>query len=171
MAKTSFRETPYSSAAVSATEERVAAAAEVATQATPSRVAAAEVATQATPLSVAAAEVATQATPPSVAAAEVATQAPQPSVAAAAEVPAPRMVNVQWVMGQAQEVVVTGEMLGWHVRLPMVKLHDGTFTGQLPHPQRLPCPYKFIVDGVWKHSPFQPTENDNHGGLNNVLEY
>ena len=29
--------------------------------------------------------------------------------------------------------------------------------------------YKFIVDGVWQHSPLDPTISDGAGGFNNIL--
>lgn len=30
--------------------------------------------------------------------------------------------------------------------------------------------YKFIVNGDWRHSPSSPTERDDRGNLNNILE-
>ncbi|CAI7813151.1 unnamed protein product [Closterium sp. NIES-53] len=66
------------------------------------------------------------------------------------------------------EVLLTGDFLNWEVKIPLVKLPNGTFSAR----QKLPpgrYAYKFIVDGVWQHSPDDATISDGAGGFNNTL--
>lgn len=76
-------------------------------------------------------------------------------------------VNFSW-SGPGTEILLTGDFLNWEVKVPLVKLPNGAFSVQ----QKLPpgrYSYKFIVDGVWQHSPEFPTISDGAGGFNNTL--
>ncbi|GJP36409.1 hypothetical protein CLOM_g20919 [Closterium sp. NIES-68] len=76
-------------------------------------------------------------------------------------------VSFSW-SGPGAEVLLTGDFLNWEVKIPLVKLPNGTFSAR----QKLPpgrYAYKFIVDGVWQHSPDDATISDGAGGFNNSL--
>ncbi|CAI5534301.1 unnamed protein product [Closterium sp. Naga37s-1] len=76
-------------------------------------------------------------------------------------------VSFSW-SGPGSEVLLTGDFLNWEVKIPLVKLPNGTFSAR----QKLPpgrYAYKFIVDGVWQHSPADATISDGAGGFNNTL--
>ncbi|CAI7919783.1 unnamed protein product, partial [Closterium sp. NIES-54] len=76
-------------------------------------------------------------------------------------------VSFSW-SGPGAEVLLTGDFLNWEVKIPLVKLPNGTFSAR----QKLPpgrYAYKFIVDGVWQHSPDDATISDGAGGFNNTL--
>ncbi|CAI5481995.1 unnamed protein product [Closterium sp. Yama58-4] len=76
-------------------------------------------------------------------------------------------VTFSWT-GPGSEVLLTGDFLNWEVKIPLVKLPNGTFSAR----QKLPpgrYAYKFIVDGVWQHSPADATISDGAGGFNNTL--
>mmetsp|Transcript_13183 Transcript_13183/g.40547 ORF Transcript_13183/g.40547 Transcript_13183/m.40547 type:complete len:246 (-) Transcript_13183:74-811(-) len=72
-----------------------------------------------------------------------------------------------WNLG-GHSVSVTGAWDQWQSRHPMFKIGN-EFTTKLLLPLGT-FQYKYIVDGEWRSDSNQPTERDEHGNLNNVVE-
>ena len=98
---------------------------------------------------------------------------------------APVPVTFQWTLG-GNTVSLAGSFNGWKQELIMHRGEedgDWTLTEMLP-PGEYRCTlictlsqhysgvhqYKFIVDGVWRHHPDQPTVHDEVGNINNFVE-
>mmetsp|Transcript_9933 Transcript_9933/g.17897 ORF Transcript_9933/g.17897 Transcript_9933/m.17897 type:complete len:327 (+) Transcript_9933:63-1043(+) len=65
-------------------------------------------------------------------------------------------------------VFVTGAWDHWQSKAPMHRTgneYSVILSLQVGHFQ-----YKFIVDGEWRHCGLQPTERDDHGNINNVVD-
>jgi 5'-AMP-activated protein kinase regulatory beta subunit len=97
------------------------------------------------------------------------TSAAQERVARSAAPRQPVPVTFRWSLG-GQNVSVTGSFLDWKTELRMERqVADGTFScthALEPGTHQ----YKFIVDGVWRHHPDQPTVHDEVGNINNFVD-
>jgi len=74
---------------------------------------------------------------------------------------------VKW-KGDGNEVYISGSYDGWQNKLRLTKSHDNfVVIVELPEGEH---EYKFMVDGVWKIDPKEPTKINDQGVVNNVLE-
>lgn len=88
-------------------------------------------------------------------------------VVCVADVATMKEVEFKW-NGFAMEVLVTGDFMNWDQKLTLLKTSDNVFTGKLKLPPGR-YSYKFIVDGIWRHSDDSPTVADGAGGFNNTV--
>ena len=77
-------------------------------------------------------------------------------------------VTFAWNLG-GQQVLVTGSFNKWKQELPLMRNADNEW--KVVHSLEPGLyQYKFIVDGVWRHHPDQPTVHDEVGNINNFIE-
>jgi 5'-AMP-activated protein kinase regulatory beta subunit len=71
-----------------------------------------------------------------------------------------------WFLG-GTEVFLTGSFTKWRTHYPLTRQgHEFSVTVALP---KGIYQYKFIVDGEWRFNPDEPTESDEQGNINNVI--
>ena len=77
-----------------------------------------------------------------------------------------RLTLFQWKYGGKQVKVAISP--DWQVQYHLTKHNSGTFytTTELPPSGH---EYKYIIDGIWKHDPEEPTISDGLGSLNNEI--
>ncbi|KAJ3039133.1 hypothetical protein HK097_002926, partial [Rhizophlyctis rosea] len=73
----------------------------------------------------------------------------------------------RWSLG-GHAVTVTGTFDQWTRSTHLTRQPDGTFRGTVDIPFGSRVLYKFVVDGIWRIDPEQPTEVDSTGIMNNV---
>jgi 5'-AMP-activated protein kinase regulatory beta subunit len=73
-----------------------------------------------------------------------------------------------WTHG-GKEVFITGSFNQWLGKIPMHSVSTKEFSLVIDVPPGKHF-YKFIVDDEWRFAPDQPTETDNEGRINNVIE-
>lgn len=79
--------------------------------------------------------------------------------------------TITYPFGGESTVELRGDYGGpstWDVGTPMVK-KGGAWSADVRIPLATPVQYKFIVDGVWKVDPSQPTITDANDNTNNVF--
>ncbi|KAJ8907772.1 hypothetical protein NDN08_007877 [Rhodosorus marinus] len=79
----------------------------------------------------------------------------------------PVPTTFSWNLG-GQQIYVTGAWDQWQTKQPLSRFGN-EFTAVLLLPVGK-FQYKYIVDGEWRPHREQPTERDEHGNLNNVVE-
>lgn len=80
----------------------------------------------------------------------------------------PVPVTFAWNLG-GQHVVVSGSFNNWKTELALQRNADGEW--KLVHSLEPGIhQYKFVVDGVWRHHPDQPTVHDEVGNINNFID-
>jgi len=84
---------------------------------------------------------------------------------------APAPTTVQWEQHHGGHVVfVTGAWDNWRSKTPLTRANPADpFVAVLSMPVGV-HQYKYIVDGNWMHNPLAPTQTDQHGNLNNIVE-
>lgn len=75
----------------------------------------------------------------------------------------------RWDSSVPQQVLIKGSFDQWQSSLELIKEPSGKFgrSIELDHGSRVS--YKYIIDGVWRHNPNEPTETDSSGNINNVF--
>lgn len=81
----------------------------------------------------------------------------------------PEKTPFKWSATPAQSVQVTGSFNGWTDRVDLTKQDDGSFTGDIAMAKGKHM-FKFIVDGEWLYDITLPSEADESGNVNNVIE-
>lgn len=81
----------------------------------------------------------------------------------------PVAVSITWTHG-GHMVFVTGAWDNWSTKTPLRRTGPADpFTAVLSMPIGV-HQYKYIVDGNWMHNKSLPTETDQHGNLNNIID-
>ena len=72
--------------------------------------------------------------------------------------------------GEGKNVKLTGSFCKWEIQYDMQKdSNDNKFKFAIPLKNEI-YQFKFIVDGQWKYSSNYPTQKDNLGNINNVID-
>jgi glycogen synthase len=94
---------------------------------------------------------------------------PPPPTKLTEEIPVSFSIGVGDVPGLTADstVEITGSFAAWSRKYPMVKNGD-MFECVVPLPAGT-YQYKFVVDGHWTSSPYEPTADDGTGNINNLI--
>ena len=72
--------------------------------------------------------------------------------------------------GEGKNVKLTGSFCKWEIQYDMQKdSNDNKFKFAIPLKNEI-YQFKFIVDGQWEYSSNYPTQKDNLGNINNVID-
>jgi len=79
-----------------------------------------------------------------------------------------KRVSFEWLGSDRDKVFITGSFYDWRVKLPLNK-RSRKFAAQIDLPKGR-HEFKFVVNGVWKHSANYPSIQNDFGDLNNYVD-
>ncbi|XP_071738987.1 phosphoglucan phosphatase LSF1, chloroplastic [Rutidosis leptorrhynchoides] len=83
--------------------------------------------------------------------------------------PATHSVTFVWNGHEGENVELIGDFTGWKEQIKASHKGGPRYEAEVRLAQGKYY-YKFIVNGDWRHSPSSPTERDDRGNVNNILE-
>lgn len=100
----------------------------------------------------------------------VLTLPPPPSSASIDESTRRYLHHFKWESSEPSTVSIKGSFDNWSSALELQKQPSGTFIAPIQLEFGSTISYKYVIDGVWRHDPNEPTETDPNGNINNVLQ-